>query len=81
MRRTLGAARVCLPGSVENVTNGRPIVGSVPAIDFGDAKDTSLPDISRLGIREDSGMLRSRLNGSAVSPRMELQRLYGGQLA
>jgi hypothetical protein len=81
MRRTLGAARVCLPGSVENATSERPMVEPVSTIDFGGAKDTTLPDISRLGIKEESGMLRSRLNGSAVSPRLELQRVYGGQLA
>jgi hypothetical protein len=84
MMRTLGASRVCLPGSVEERTGPRSIAGreSVSAVDFGESSPTSgLPDISRLDFGDESGMLRSRLNGSAVSPRMELQRLYGGQLA
>jgi hypothetical protein len=81
MRRTLGAGRVCLPGSVETATSEMAMADPVSTIDFSDARDTGLPDISRLGIKEESDMLRSRLNGSAVSPRLELQRVYGGQLA
>jgi hypothetical protein len=78
MKRTLGATRICLPGSAEEkIQPTRRVEASPTAVGMIDG----IPDISRLGLGESDSMMRSRLNGSSISPRMELQRLFGSEIA
>jgi hypothetical protein len=88
MKRTLGANRVGLPGSFEEhhkssqrlITAG-PDAASAPGSALRSSMaNHGLPDIARLGLG-DGNMLSSRLNASAVSPRMEMRRLFGGGIA
>jgi hypothetical protein len=84
MKRTLGAARICLPGSVEEP--GSSSVGliaqaeAVPPVELK-IGEQGMPDMSRLGLGEANRMLTSRYNGGGVSPRMEVQRLFNSQIA
>jgi hypothetical protein len=88
MKRTLGASRVGLPGGIEETNkSSRRLIAAAPdaATAPGSALRSSisnhgLPDITRLGLGG-GNMLSSRLNGSAVSPRMEIRRVFGGGMA
>jgi len=82
MKRTLGATRVCLPGSAEEklqFTAARCIEATTTHANVSIAD--GIPDISKLGLGENGGLIRSRLNGSSISPRMEIQRLFGSEIA
>ena len=85
MKRTLGATRICLPGSLEEKSTAGRLIASSPAsissTSLRQDSEAGIPDISRLGLGEPNRMLRSRLNGSAVSPRLEMQRLFGSEIA
>jgi len=78
MQRTLGASRICLPGSAETAT-GLIASEAVPPVELKIGE--GIPDISRLGLGEANRMLTSRYNGGGVSPRMEVQRLFNSQIA
>lgn len=81
MKRTLGANRICLPGSMNE--NIRPTHRNAVQNTAATSIVEGLPDMSRLGLNdgEPRGMLRSRLNGSSISPRMELFGLFGSEIA
>jgi hypothetical protein len=83
MKRTLGAARICLPGSSvdEESLAGSGLIEAPPLEQLRISGGEQLPDMSRLGLGEANRMLTSRFNGSGVSPRMEMQRLLGSQIA
>jgi hypothetical protein len=80
MQRTLGANRICLPGSsMERTVPARRRVAAASAtsgVDAGQLTD----EVARLGLGG-GNMLSSRLNGSPVSPRVEVRRVYGGNVA
>ncbi|KAF2673760.1 hypothetical protein BT63DRAFT_368139 [Microthyrium microscopicum] len=82
MKRTLNADRIGLPGDVESMskrgTNTSTRLLRSPQSD----ESEELSDLARLNMGEPpSALLRSRLNGSAVSPRLEMLGLYGQQIA
>jgi hypothetical protein len=89
MQRTLRARRVCLPGSAEEARSRERMIAAAsppPGFGFAPLKDAAekddvavLPEMERLGLGEERGLFRSRLNGSAASPRSEMQRLFNGQ--
>jgi hypothetical protein len=83
MKRTLGAARICLPGGVEEHGSQHLIepasASGVASLRIGG--EQGMPDMSRLGLGEANRMLTSRYNGGGVSPRMEVQRLFNSQIA
>jgi len=76
MQRTLGASKICLPGSdLERTPPARRRIAAGPASTGADAGALS-DEVARLGLNEGS-MLSSRLNGSPVSPRAEVRRVFG----
>jgi hypothetical protein len=81
MKRTLGANRICLPGSIEEKGSTRLIAAPDNRSGARNITESQLPDISKLGISGSNGMFRSRLNGATGSPRIEVQRLFGGEIA
>jgi hypothetical protein len=92
MKRTLGAHRICLPGSNEEVTNtaGTRAAGRLLSARQYEDEDLDmpgafrsispgLPDLTRLSLGEE-GMM-SRLDGTVGSPRLEMRRVFGGGIA
>jgi hypothetical protein len=113
MKRTLGAQKICLPGSVghETVRKMPPTASAKTRIGV-DGEDIPISDLAKLSLAENAkpgsrrgsvqhsaegstskrsptglpgqgaaAMFRSVLNGDGVSPRMETQRLFGGEIA
>jgi hypothetical protein len=80
MQRTLGANRICLPGSsVERSVPARRRIAATAASSGADSGQLS-DEVARLGLGG-GNMLSSRLNGSPVSPSVEVRRVFGGNVA
>jgi hypothetical protein len=83
MKRTLGAARICLPGGGVEEPAGQTqgLLEAAVSVERKLGEQQGMPDMSRLGLGEANRMLTSRYNGGGVSPRMEVQRLFNSQIA
>jgi hypothetical protein len=93
MKRTLNANGICLPGSVEERvpralpapnlrnTTDLPDLTRLGMGDGNNGRSTAERPPSGRG-RDANRMFRSSLNAAeVVSPRMETQRLFGGEIA